>query len=236
VLDQVVGVVSFSANFPFKLQTVPHTPALHTGVPPFAGHAMPHAPQLVNVSSGVSQPFRRLVSQSPNWLEHVGTHSEPLQLVVPCAFMQPRSQAPQCSVVLASAVSQPLLGCSSQSPKLAAQLSTRHSPPVHRALPFAIVHILPQKPQWSSAVWVSVSQPTAASPSHSPNPALHGEISQAPPTQICDAKLHVFVHVPQWRGSLSVFASQPLFGSPSQSVCVAAQVGEHTPALQLVVP
>ena len=81
-----------------------------------------------------------------------------------------------------------------------------------------------------------VSQPTAAFPSHSPKPALQGEISHVPAAQICEAKLHMFVHVPQWRGSLSVFVSQPLLGSPSQSVCVASQLGAHTPALQLVSP
>jgi hypothetical protein len=76
----------------------------------------------------------------------------------------------------------------------------------------------------------------AASSSHSPKPGPQGEISHAPLTQICDAKLQVFVQVPQWRGSLSVLVSQPLLGSPSQSVCAASHVGEHTPALQLVSP
>jgi hypothetical protein len=34
---------------------VVHVPAVQPGVPPFAGHVLPHIPQLVAVFSGVSQ-------------------------------------------------------------------------------------------------------------------------------------------------------------------------------------
>jgi hypothetical protein len=158
------------------LQVTSQTPALQIGVPPVApGHVRPHVPQLLTVLSAVSQPFGRELSQSPNPVLQLGAQVEPEQLVVPCALVQAAPQAPQCAVVLASGVSQPLLALLSQLPKPPLQLATPQLLPEQRGVPLAVVQVLPQKPQLPSELVRSVSQVTPRSPSHSPRPATQGE-------------------------------------------------------------
>ena len=72
-------------------------------------------PQLLTVFSAVSQPFGRLVSQSPKPDEQLGAQTDATQLVLPCALLQAVAQLPQCAVVVASATSQPLAAAPSQS-------------------------------------------------------------------------------------------------------------------------
>src|SRR3954470_445440 len=72
---QVVEIESLSANAPVRSQVVVQMPALQPGVPPLAGHTLPHIPQLVTVSRLVSQPFWRLASQSPCPLLQTGLHA-----------------------------------------------------------------------------------------------------------------------------------------------------------------
>jgi hypothetical protein len=153
----------------------PHTPALQVAVPPPAGQTLPHTPQLLTVFSAVSQPFGRELSQSPKPVLQLGAQVELEQLVVPCALVHAAPQAPQCAVVEASAVSQPLLALPSQFPKPPLQLATPQLLPEQRGVPFAALHMLPQKPQLPSELVRSVSHVTPRSPSHSPRPATHGE-------------------------------------------------------------
>jgi hypothetical protein len=115
VLGQVADTVSLSAYTPVRLHDVVHTPALHCGVPPFAGQTRPHIPQFDTVLSAVSQPFGRLASQSPKPALQLGEHADATQLVLPCALLQTVAQLPQWAGVVASAISQPLAAAVSQS-------------------------------------------------------------------------------------------------------------------------
>ena len=83
-------------------------PELQIGVPPVtAGQTRPHMPQLLVVLSAVSQPFGRLLSQSPKPVLQLGTHADDAQLVVPCAFVHAMPQAPQFAVLVRVFTSQP---------------------------------------------------------------------------------------------------------------------------------
>jgi hypothetical protein len=93
---QVEGVVIFSAQVPVRSHEAPQMPELQIGVPPVtAGQEFPHMPQLLVVLSAVSQPFRRLPSQSPQPVLQLGEHMDDAQLVVPCAFVHVLPQPPQ---------------------------------------------------------------------------------------------------------------------------------------------
>lgn len=69
---------------------------------------LPHAPQLADVPSGVSQPLAALASQLANPLLQVPRVHVPVpQLAVALLRVQGALQAPQC-VLLVNACSQPL--------------------------------------------------------------------------------------------------------------------------------
>jgi hypothetical protein len=108
-------MLSLSANVPVRSHVTVQMPALQPGVPPLAGQTLPHIPQLLTVSRLVSQPFGRLVSQSPQPLVQLGLHAEATQLTPPCGLVHAVAQLPQCCVLVASAASQPLLAAPSQS-------------------------------------------------------------------------------------------------------------------------
>jgi hypothetical protein len=115
VLGQVVGDVIFNAHVPVRLHDAPQIPALQIGVPPVtAGQTLPHVPQLLVVLSAVSQPFGRLLSQSPQPVLQLGAQTAAAQLVVPCAFVHAVPQAPQSFVLVRRLTSQPLPGALSQ--------------------------------------------------------------------------------------------------------------------------
>jgi hypothetical protein len=65
----------------------------------------------------------------------------------------------------------------------------------------------------------SVSQPSAALLSQSPQPWLHWVTSHVPPLQpaVAFGTTHA-AQEPQWPGSVFVSASQPLLSTPSQSL------------------
>jgi hypothetical protein len=124
----------------------PHTPATQFGVPPAGGHTLLHSPQLLMfVCVLVSQPFAGLPSQFPEPALHAGTHTPPVQAVVPFEFVQPAPQAPQF-VVVVSDVSQPLTGSPSQLPQPAMHVGA-HVPATQAVVPWALVHAFPHAPQ-----------------------------------------------------------------------------------------
>lgn len=112
----VVGDVILSAQVPVRLHAAPQMPELQIGVPPLtAGQVFPHVPQLLAVLSAVSQPFGRLLSQSPQPVLQLGAHAEEAQVVVPCGFVHPVPQLPQWFVFMRKSTSQPFVGSPSQS-------------------------------------------------------------------------------------------------------------------------
>jgi hypothetical protein len=92
-------------------------------------------------------------------------HWPVLHVVVPCALLQARSQAPQLAAWLRS-VSQPLAAAVSQSPNPVAQLGA-HKPSEQLALPCAFVQTRPHVPQLEIESSVLSSQPFAGSLSQS---------------------------------------------------------------------
>lgn len=111
----VVGEVIFSAHVPVRLHEAPQMPELQMGVPPVtAGQVFPHVPQLLVVLSCVSQPFGRLLSQSPHPVLQLGAHTDDAQVVVPCAFVHAVPQAPQWLALPRRSTSQPFAGAASQ--------------------------------------------------------------------------------------------------------------------------
>jgi hypothetical protein len=115
LLGHVVGDVIFRAHVPVRSHDASQIPELQIGVPPVtAGHTLPHVPQLLAVVSGVSQPFGRLVSQSPQPVLQLGVHNDDAQLVVPCAFVHAVPHIPQLLLSVRRETSQPFVGMVSQ--------------------------------------------------------------------------------------------------------------------------
>jgi hypothetical protein len=138
----------------------PQIPELQTAVAPAIefGQALLQLPQFVSVLSAVSQPLRAFASQLPQPLLQVGAQELLEQLVLPCALVQAVPQLPQFARFVASVTSQPLAAFVSQSAWPGLQLAIAQAPLVHRGAPFAVVHVLLQKPQSLSVSVRSVSQ------------------------------------------------------------------------------
>ena len=93
-------------------------------------------PQSVSVLRLVSQPLFALPSQLPNPAAHVGTHTPPVQAVVPFALVHATPHEPQFDVV-ASEVSQPFAMLLSQLAKPALHEPSWQIPELQRAVAFA---------------------------------------------------------------------------------------------------
>jgi hypothetical protein len=132
-------------------------------VPP---QVRPHWPQFGDCERSVSQPSLELPLQLPQFASQTGAQlnapGEPVQLVVPCEFVQPAPQALQC-VMLPSVVSQPFALCPSQLPKPASQAPMVHVPFGHDSAAFVNEHGVPQVLQLVT-VSVAVSQPSSGFP------------------------------------------------------------------------
>jgi hypothetical protein len=200
----------------------PQVPARHTAVPPGAVQAVPQRPQwLVLTRVSVSHPFAGLPSQSAKPVVHATMrHTAPIHMAV--ATLGPlheRPQLPQCSIAVASSVSQPSLVTPLHSPKPAAQV-TAHTAPTHAGTVLrGVGHALPHAPHDDTLVRRSVSQPLAAFMSQSPNPIVHVPTPQVPPTHVAVAlaALHDLPHAPHDRVLVRVSTLHPLAASPSQS-------------------
>jgi hypothetical protein len=213
--------------------------ATHAGVAlARAGHTVPHAPQWVALDRvSTSQPLVTAPSQSPKPWSQVATAQTPrAQVGAALAGAHGRPHAPQCAVLLASTVSQPLPATPSQSAKPARHAPPPHTPAAHRAcwLP-VIAQAIPHTPQFVAELAVSTSQPLSATPSQLPKPASQAR-AQAPSTQagvalVCGG--HRLPQRPQLVAALRRSVSQPLAASASQSPKPAAQARPHTPAAQV---
>jgi hypothetical protein len=186
--------------------------ASHTGVAP--EHALPHIPQLLALSRGVSQPLAGFPSQSPKPALQVAiTHVPAAHATVAFASTHALPHIPQL-LALFNGVSQPLAGLPSQSPKPTLHESTPHVPATQRALPLSTVHVRPQAPQWLTSLAVSTQLipqrvwPPIHPLAHVPVRASHTHTGVAPE--------HALPHIPQLL-ALSRGVSQPLAGFPSQS-------------------
>jgi hypothetical protein len=203
---------------PASHPAMPHWPASQLTVPFGAVQTLAQAPQCVgSLAMLASQPFSRLASQSSKPGTQVIPHSPPVQLGTPFVPLQAMMQAPQWSESELVSTSQPFATLPSQSSNPALQ-AIAHVPPLQLAVPFVASQASAQPPQWSGSALVSTSQPFAALPSQSSNPALQA-IAQVPPLQLAVPFVasQASAQPPQWSVSVSVLTSQPLAASPSQS-------------------
>jgi hypothetical protein len=108
----------------------------------------------------------------------------------------------------------------------------------HPAVPLGTAHARPQAPQWLGVLVVLTSQPLAALPSQSANPAAQVK-PQRPAAQAgvaLSAPMHTVPQAPQWETLVPVLVSQPLAALPSQSPKPAAHIATaHWPIVQAAV-
>jgi hypothetical protein len=142
-----------------------------------------HAPQLLSVLSAVSQPLAELLSQLPQPARQLPSwQTPPKQLALAFAKLQPLLHDPQWVVDVLRSVSQPLVVLPSQLPQPDLQVIAQ-TPPLQLGVPFVELQTLPQPPQLLTFELMSSSQPLPATPSQSPQPALHPVIVQTPVEQ-----------------------------------------------------
>ena len=141
-------------------QTGVHT-LLTQDVVPFAlVHLLPQDEQLfTSLVVLASQPLAVLLSQLPKpVLQPLNVHALATQLATPLVKLQALPQLAQL-VVVPSCVSQPLITFPSQLLYPGSQLGT-HRPLVQVVLPWALLHTVPQAPQFALLVVTLVSQPS----------------------------------------------------------------------------
>jgi hypothetical protein len=143
---------------------------------------------------------------------------------------------PQFEALVLVLTSQPLFKLPSQFWKFGSHVIPQ-APLVQVPVPLVLLHTFAHVPQWSGSAFRLVSQPLAAFPSQSANPAAQ-VILQAPATQLGVplALLQTLPQAPQLFALLPVLISQPLRADPSQLAKPAEQEIAQTPPAQLGVP
>jgi hypothetical protein len=131
---------------------------------------------------------------------------------------------PQLVLALCAIPSHPLLGSPSQSKNPGLQATNWHAPFTQLITAFGAKQMLPHAPQLLTSFCRSVSHPFAATPSQSPNPALHVATVQTPCTHAAVplATLQMLPHAPQLL--TSVERSRQV---PEQTVWPAAQSSQR---------
>jgi hypothetical protein len=207
-------------------------PAVQVGVPLATKQAMPQPPQLfTSVVVVVSQPFAVLPSQSPLPAAHIDTpHVLFTQAGVPPCGGQTVPHMAQLLTFDVVLISQPLATLVSQLAKPTLH-EIVHIPLMHPGVPLFVLHPAPQDPQCCVLVFRFVSHPLAATPSQSPNPALHIAIVQPPfeHAAVAFASMQIVPHAPQLFAFVLTFVSQP---SPAMRL-QSAKGGAHASILQL---
>ena len=159
-------------------QPSPQAPAAQVAKPlAVPGQFLAQAPQcLGSVFVSVSQPGTASQSDHPAVQPPVA-HLPPTQVGVPFVAEQAFPQAPQWETCALRSVSQPLSLSLSQLPNPVLQ-SRSHTPLTQPAVPLVELHFLPQPPQLEGSVLALLSQPFAALPSQSNQPASHLSTAQ----------------------------------------------------------
>ncbi len=236
-LVTVVSVSQPLAAFPSQLPKpalhipIVQTPAGQLAAAPGNAQPVPHPPQFVTVSSGVSQPLAMFPSQLPKPVLHIpNVHTPAGQVALARVNAQVVPQPLQFVVVL-SAVSQPLVVLPSQFPKPVLQVSL-HELAMHEATPLAPVgHTRPHTLQFPTLLVVLTSQPFVAVTSQSANPLLHVRLHE-PATHALDpfaGEPQAPPHRPQCVADVLMFVSHPFAALPSQSAKPRLHGQEHKP-------
>ena len=205
-----------------------HAPAVHAAVAPgLAGHATPHAPQLLTLLVLASQPLPGLPSQSAVPEAQRKPHEPAAQtLAAPGLTGHESPHAPQWVTLLVRLTSQPLAGLRSQSAKPAEQTKAQE-PAAQTAVALAPAeHEAPHEPQFEGSLLV-LTHPPPQSESGAAQVATHAPAAHTRPAAQARPQ------TPQLALSLRLRTSQPLAALMSQSRKPAAQaVTPHAPPAQ----
>jgi hypothetical protein len=173
-------------TWPLAPQLKEHTPATQ---PWLLGQTVPHWPQWVLlVWRFVSQPFVRLVSQSPKPATQL--HCPERQSLVRVLFIPPEGhlepQAPQLAAEVRRSASQPLKMLLSQLPKFVSQPSMVQTLLLQLLVATCgrSLQSFPQPPQFVRSLLVVVSQPSPVFKLQSARPEMHTRLAQALATQL----------------------------------------------------
>ena len=211
------------------LHAMAQLPALHDGVPFEPLHTLPQAPQfdaLVCVFG--SQPVTALISQSANPALHAMAQLPALHEGVPFEPLHALPHDPQFDALVLVFTSQPLAALMSQSAKPALH-AMAHTLFEQEGVPFELLQIVPQEPQFTALVLVFTSQPFAALMSQLAKPALHA-MAHVPLEHegVPFVPLQTVPQAPQWVAFVFLFTSQPVCALLSQSAKPALQAMAHT--------
>ena len=211
------------------LHAIEHEPLEHDGVPFEPLHALPQEPQFdVFVPVFTSQPFTALISQSANPALHAMAQLPALHEGVPFEPLHALPHDPQFDALVLVFTSQPLAALMSQSAKPALH-AMAHTLFEQEGVPFELLQIVPQEPQFTALVLVFTSQPFAALMSQLAKPALHA-MAHVPLEHegVPFVPLQTVPQAPQWVAFVFLFTSQPVCALLSQSAKPALQAMAHT--------
>ena len=211
------------------LHAIEHEPLEHDGVPLAPLHTFPHEPQFdVFVPVFTSQPFTALISQSANPALHAMAQLPALHEGVPFEPLHALPHDPQFDALVLVFTSQPLAALMSQSAKPALH-AMAHTLFEQEGVPFELLQIVPQEPQFTALVLVFTSQPFAALMSQLAKPALHA-MAHVPLEHegVPFVPLQTVPQAPQWVAFVFLFTSQPVCALLSQSAKPALQAMAHT--------
>ena len=203
----------------------------------FVLHARPQPPQFNALELVlVSQPFTKLLSQSPIGAVQAMPQVPLLHDGLPPDALHAFAHVPQWVASFLRLTSQPFATLPSQFAKFVAQLIW-HAPAAQDAVPLVVLHATPQPLQFNALVLVLVSQPLAALLSQLQKPATQ-LIPQTPRVQVA-VPLVVSQALPQalqCAGVASRSTSQPLATLLSQLPQPTLQAIEHWLFEQVAVP
>jgi hypothetical protein len=164
-----------------------------------------------------SHPFAALPSQLPNPGLHTGTQLPAEQVVVPFALVHAPPHEPQLAWLVWVLVSQPFVRSPSQLPNPESH-EIAQAPLEQLAVPFALLHFVPQLPQFATLEPVFTSQPFVDTLSQLAKPELQVDSVHVPVEHDAAAfgRLQDAPQAPQLVSVVSA-VSQPLAEFPSQS-------------------
>jgi hypothetical protein len=222
----LAGLPSQSAKPTLQVPTA-QRPLTHDAVALGTVHRAPHPPQLSeSLANGASQPLLALLSQSPKPAEHAAIRHWPsLQAADEPGKVHRFPHVPQCAVLVARVVSQPLAATPSQSAKPALQVPIAQPPAAHTPVALGSEQSIPHEPQLRASTARSTSQPSVGVALQSARPVRHAASSQrlamhagTPP-----GVTQRIPQTPQCSTTLWVLTSHPVEASMSQSAKPVSQ-------------
>ena len=203
----------------------------------FVLHARPQPPQFNALELVlVSQPFTKLLSQSPIGAVQAMPQVPLLHDGLPPDALHAFAHVPQWVASFLRLTSQPFATLPSQFAKFVAQLIW-HAPAAQDAVPLLMLHAAVQVLQCSGSVPRFVSQPFVALPSQLPNPTLQ-VIPHTPLAQVAVplVESQTVPQPPQFAGAVLTFVSQPFAALLSQLPNPVLQAMPQVPSVQDAVP